>query len=336
MRHLRLFNDIMEIYNKHYVSYGDYSVTRLIDTPMRVQLSKRYGDIAIPNPRYQVGSFIGTAVHELVEKYLRMKYAGDEKVELEKTVAHPFMIPSHIRTPDYGDTFSNPNFKEQDDRIRMVAGKFDILYDKVDLIDNKAVNVWALIFDRNMVKWHEQQNLYAYLLHLRGTDIKTLTIAAWFKDWKEGDAIRDKTYPQDQYQEYKLELWPWDVTERLLESKLYDHVCCENFKDNDLPECSSEDRWERFPKGEVHQYAVMKNKFAKRAARVFKTMSEAREYVRGPWKGQTTDSFVEVRHAQRKRCEKYCSVCDYCNHYIEYCKKKKTDTLNDIIPISEI
>lgn len=304
----------MEIYNRHYVSYGDYSVTRLIDTPRRVQLHKRYGDIVTPNPRYQVGSFIGTAVHELIEKYLRMKYAGDEKVELEKTVAHPF---------------------ETARGIRMVTGKFDILYDKVDLIDNKAVNVWAIIFDRNMVKWHEQQNLYAYLLHLRGVDIKTLTIAAWFKDWKEGDALRDKTYPQDQYQEYKLELWPWEATEMFLEDRLSLHIVCEDDTDNDLPECSPDDRWERFPKGEVHQYAVMKNKFAKRAVRVFGTMEEAREYIR-TWKGQTADSFVEVRHAQRKRCTKYCSVCDYCNHYVEYCKKIKTNTLNTIIPISEI
>jgi hypothetical protein len=205
------------MYNQHYKSYGDYSVTGLIDTPRRVQLNKRYGEIAVPNPRYQVGSFIGTAVHELIEKYLRMKYSGDEKVELEKTVAHPFAIG---------------------DKIRMITGRFDVLYDKKDLIDNKAVNVWALIFDRNMEKWHEQQNLYAYLLHLRGTDVETINIAAWYKDWKEGDAIRDKAYPQDQHQEYQLKLWPWDVTEELLMDRLNIHVACEELSDTDLPKCS--------------------------------------------------------------------------------------------------
>lgn len=314
MKNLRLFNDIMEIYNKHYKSYGDYSVTTLIDTPRRVQLTKRYGAIAIPNPKYQVGSFIGTAVHKLIEQYLRMKYSDDEKVELEKTVAHPF---------------------ETARGIRLVTGKFDILYDAVDLIDNKVVNIWAIIFDRNMKKWNEQQNLYAYLLHLRGVDIKTLTIAAWFKDWKEGDALRDRTYPQSQHIEYKLKLWPWEQSEALLLSSLDAHTACEELADNDLPECSPEDRWERFPGGETHQYAVMKNNKAKRATRVFPTMSKAREFVR-TWTKQTGESFIEIRHAQRKRCERYCSINSFCNHYIEYSKEKKTNTLNTIIPIGEL
>jgi hypothetical protein len=79
----------------------------------------------------------------------------------------------------------------------------------------------------------------------------------------------------------------------------------------------------------------MKNKYAKRAIRVLDSMGKAREFIK-TWKTQTGESYVEVRHAQRKRCEKYCSVCDYCNHYVDYLKKKKTNTLNTIVPIGEL
>jgi hypothetical protein len=259
-------------------------------------------------------------VHELIEKYLRMKYSSEEDVELEKTVAYPFLLENSVENTE----------------IRIVTGRFDVLYGRKHIHDNKVVNVWAKIFDPKMKEWHEQQNMYAYLLHLKGTDVETININAWYKDWKEGDALRDRTYPQTQHEEYRLKLWPWQETEQFLLERLFLHAGCEQKDDKDLPACTPEERWERFPSGETHQYAVMKHDKAKRATRVFKTMTEATIYVREHPKGLSDKSFIEVRHAQRKRCEKYCKIKEYCNHYVEYAKKKKTNTLNEKVMLSEV
>jgi hypothetical protein len=310
---LKIFEDIMEIYSRHYRSYGDFSVTSLINPPRNVILTKRYGSIADTDPWYQTGSFIGTAVHEYIEKCLRLMYGNSDEIELERTVAVPFSVG---------------------DKVRIVTGKFDILHHRENLVDNKVVNVWARIFDPKWEKYTEQQNFYAYLLHLRGVDLKTINLMVWYKDWIEGNALRDKHYPQRPVEHFELPLWAWEDSAELLRQRLGILMFCDDVSDADLPECTPEERWERFPKGETAQYAIMKNDKAKRATRVFPTMEEAIKHARTV-KGVGADSFIEVRHAVRKKCEKYCSVNSFCNHYVEYCKKKKTDSLNEKVMLKE-
>ena len=113
------------------------------------------------------------------------------------------------------------------------------------------------------------------------------------------------------------------------------HVESEELKDAELPSCTREERWERFPKGESVQYAVMKSDKSKRAARVFGNLVDATKYIKGK-KGYGADSFIEVRYAVRKRCERYCSVKNFCHDYVEYLKEKKSDTLNDKIMMGDL
>jgi hypothetical protein len=218
---------------------------------------------------------------------------------------------------------------------RLVTGRFDILYDDKHMYDIKTTNVWKLIFDPKMEEWHEQQNLYAYLLHRRGIDVETINILAVYKDWRAAMALRDKKYPQDQVQEYQLKLWDWQESEDFLYDKLTMHMESEKQDDKDLPACTATDRWDRLPSGRAVEYAVMKNKKSQRALRVLPSLDKAIEYV-NKTKAVTADSFIEVRQGIRKRCVQYCEVNDYCNHFIEYSKKVAANKLNEIIPISKV
>jgi len=106
-------------------------------------------------------------------------------------------------------------------------------------------------------------------------------------------------------------------------------------EDDELPLCTPEDRWERFPEGVTKKYAVMKNKDAKRAARVLLSKSEAIKYCKTA-KGLSGASFIEVRYAQRKRCEKYCDVKMKCNTFITYWDDMVNGTLNDTVPMDYV
>lgn len=311
MRHIQIIKDAFAIYGKQYRSLGDYSATSLISPPRQVALSKRYGHLVEPTVDSQVASLVGTAVHEKMENLLHLANVKNPDYLLEKSVAHPFTI---------------------DGKMRLVAGRFDILHEEKHLFDIKTAKTWKLVFDPKMVDWHEQQNIYAYLLHCRGVDIESLNILAFYLDWIESSAIRDKSYPQSPIVQYELEKWSNTQTKEFIEHRLKLHLSAEDTADDDLPECTIEERWEREP-----SYAIMKNRNAKRATRVVKdgTFSDALEVARG-CKGLGVESYIEVRHSTRKRCEKYCSINGYCSHYQDYAAMKANVGLNSIFSLAEV
>jgi hypothetical protein len=225
--------------------------------------------------------------------------------------------------------------EEFSEEYRLVSGTFDILHKGRDLYDLKTVNVWKKVFDPDMVDWHQQQNIYAYLLGERGVKVETLNIIAIYKDWIKVQSLRDRSYPPHQICQYRLKMWKRNEQERFIWNRLQAHVACEKLADDELPECTPEERWERFPGGETVQYAVMKNDKARRALRVTPTLDEAITYANGS-RSVTTQSFIEVRHAQRKRCETYCPVAQFCDSYQRYVEKLQQGTLNDKIMIGDI
>lgn len=310
MENIKLLNRIVEIEATRYKSSGDYSVTSLIDPPRLTALKKRHGNEIKPQLSSVIPSIIGTAIHEYFIKLL-LKWTNKHKYEgysFEEEVSIKFMD-------------------------RLISGRYDIR-DITDLNDLKSCKVWKKIFDPEMEDWHKQQNLYAYLIYVdKGIKIKRLLITAIYKDWTEGSALRDKSYPQNQIEEYELDLWPLPKTEQFLKERVELHKSCEELPDDKLPACTREERWERFQGGHQIEYAIMKSKEAKRAAKVIRTTLDDAFNIATMMKGITKDSYIEVRYAQRKRCEKYCDVKDFCNHYLEYKSKKDNNNLNDYIPL---
>jgi hypothetical protein len=234
MNHIQIIKDAFEIYGKEY-------------PPRKVQLTKRYGHLCKPTIESMIAAMIGTAVHEKMEKLLRLASVKNPDYLLERSVVHPF--------------WSGPDGIE----TRLIAGRFDILYKEEDLYDIKTVKTWKLIFDPDMVDWHQQQNIYAYLLRARGIEIKTLNICAFYLDWIEANAIRDRNYPQSPIVQYKLKLWDWETIAKYIQKRLDAHVAAETMPDDQLPECTREEMWERLP-----EFAIMKNAKAKRATKVIR------------------------------------------------------------------
>jgi hypothetical protein len=311
MEHIKPLKDALSIHASHYKSYGDYSVTQLIDTPRRVRLYKRHGDKSLPTMASSLSSFNGTGIHNYFETCLTKFATMDSQYDLERTV-----------TEKVAD--------------RLITGKPDIVYAERDVYDLKNCKVWKLIFDPNMEEWTQQLNLYAYLLHLRNTEVENLYVIANYMDWIESQAVRDRQYPQAQAEQYKVDLWPWERTELFLQERIALHKSCEDVPDDQLIECTREERWERHDGGTSVRYAVLKHKKVKRATRVFDSMQEAVEYFKTAG-SLNTNSLIEVRYARRKRCEKWCQPMNqFCNAYIEYTGKLRNDSLNDYFTYDDI
>ena len=310
MEHILVLSRVAEMERERYSSSGDYSVTEIIDPPRLVRLKKRYGSEVIQPLSSVIPSMMGTAMHEYFEKYL--------KKWVFKTGYAGYTFEEQLETEVLG---------------RRLSGRYDIR-DNLDLIDIKTCKVWKKVFDPHLKEWTEQQNCYNYLLkESRNIEIKRLLITAIYKDWQEGQSLRNPDYPNDQVEEYELPKWPYEVTKQFIEGRLMLHIAAEDLEDDKLPACTREERWERFQGGHQVEYAIMKNAKSSRAIKLIKTnLDDALEASRS-MKGITKDSFIEVRYAQRTRCENWCNVKDYCNDYKSYAAAKQNNSLNDYIPL---
>jgi len=310
MENVVVLSRVAEMERERYSSSGDYSVTEIIDPPRLVRLKKRHGHEVEQPLSSVIASMMGTAMHEYFEKYLK------------KWV---------FKTGYGGYTFEEQ--LEIGMLERKLSGRYDIR-DNLDLIDLKTCKVWKKVFDPNLKEWTEQQNCYNYLIkEARNIELKRLLIIAIYKDWQEGQSLRNPTYPNDQVEEYELPKWPYQVTKDFIETNLRRHIAVEDVPDDELPACSREERWERFNGGHQVEYAIMKSPKSNRAMKLIKTNLDDALAAAQSMKGITKDSFIEVRYAQRTRCEKWCSVNIYCNDYKSYRAAKKNNTLNDYIPL---
>jgi hypothetical protein len=298
---------VAEMENERYKKSGDYSVTDIISPPRVVHLKKRYGHLAKKTLDGSIAAMLGTAIHEYFEKYLSLwvdkhgydGYTLEEQVQIER-------------------------------QGRRISGRYDIR-EGDQLYDLKSIKVWKLIFDPSLNEYHEQQNLYRLLVKLdKDIEINGLNIVAIYKDWQEGNALRDRAYPQQQVIEYELTRWDYVATERFLDEKLAELIRCEELSDEDLPVCSRDERWERHQGGETIHYGILKNRKAKRATKVVRggTLDDALIIARG-MKGMTADSVIEIRYAMPKRCIRYCDINESCSFYKHWCTKHKKGQVND-------
>jgi len=302
MIHSQIMKDILDVHAGHYSLQGDYSVTMLLDPPRIVHLNKRH---PVQQIDYDTNypSLIGTAVHKYIEECL--KRSESSKYRLEQRLFHNVSG-------------------------RKVSGAFDILDEHNDITDIKTCKTWSVIFDPDMEKWTQQQNIYAFLLHKNGIEVNNLYIQAVYLDWIESMSLRNRDYPDQPDPVYKLTKWPYDVTEEFLNSRVELMKKYEETPDDELPPCSSKEMWE-----DPTKFACFKTSKAKRAARVFNTIDDAIRYIKNTG-GYTNDSFIEIRHGRRKRCDKYCDVRQFCNHYRAYKARSDDSNLIEIIPYEQI
>jgi hypothetical protein len=186
----------------------------------------------------------------------------------------------------------------------VVSGKADLISPDGVLDDYKFTSVWSVAYAK--LEWEQQLNLYNLLYGLHGLKAKAARIIAVLRDWSKAKAVRESDYPQVGVVVRDIPLWnTYDQINFTLE-RVKLHQDAEKLADDDLPECTPEERWAKDP-----TWAVIK-KGNKRAKRVFKTEHEADGLIM-----ELGAAYVrEFRPgAQTVRCESYCAVKDFCNQY---------------------
>lgn len=187
----------------------------------------------------------------------------------------------------------------------LLSGQFDLYNGETETItDYKTASVWKVMF-ANYEDWKRQLLIYGYMLRKIGFNVGKGEIVAMLKDHNKRDSKYKEGYPKFPVQKvtFNFNDTDFEETKEWLRQKFADIEYCESLKDDDLPICTPEERYNSGDK-----YAVMK-KGRKTALRVLNSESEAEE-----WMTSNGGDFIENRPGEDKKCVDYCKVAPFCSY----------------------
>lgn len=264
---------------------GCISATTLLKGVKEILLTERHWDELADDVSDRLWALFGTAVHKLLEE------------------ANP-------------NAFTEEHFEkliETENGSVTVTGQVD-LYDMENKIvtDYKTASVWKVVF-KSFDDWKRQGEIYAWLMKENGLEVKKCRFIAMMRDWSVGEAERKPDYPQSQVHIFEFDIGEKELEEgkRLAYEKANAVLQAIKLSDDEVPPCSSEERWEKDT-----TWAV-KKEGRKTALKVCDTQKDAEEYLKGVDKG-----FIEERKGECGKCKRYCICKDFCNFYKENVKEK--------------
>lgn len=192
---------------------ADISTTRLISPPQIETLRYRHKDEIVEDVSERIWTLLGQATHVIAER------AADEKVISEKR----FFATMEGWT---------------------VSGAVDLI-EGTTLIDYKVTSVWTYIYKSRIEEWSAQGNVNRWLAAQNGiTNLDKMENILILRDWAKRDAGKKADYPQVQIVTQPLEVWPMEKAEAYVRERVLLHQKARASKDEDMPPCSVEDRWE--------------------------------------------------------------------------------------------
>lgn len=284
--HLNLPQPFVSAVESEYVpTPQQYSVTTVLNPSRYVILSRRHNSEVEQDVADMIWLLFGISFHSILEN----SRAEEEQLQEQYLKQDLGMFDKELE-----------GYK--------LSGKADLLDTKTNtMIDYKTTSVYKVMFG-DYEDWRKQLLMYAWLFRQQGYEVNKGQIVALMKDHSKSKAKFDRTYPQYPVKVIDFEFNDQDFIdiEKEIIDKFKELKRCEQLKDNELPMCSMEERW-----NDGNKYAV-KKKGNKRAERVFDTKEQAEKYMK-----DKEGYEIEERLGEDRRCLEYCSSCVFCPYWKE-------------------
>ena len=257
---------------------NEYRVTSLLKGIRETILERRHHDKIERDVSDMIWLLFGTAVHSVLEKHQE----GDQEIK-----------EARLKIP-IGDY--------------ILSGQFDLYNAETKtLTDYKTCSVWKVIHGE-YEDWRKQLLIYSYMLQSIGFPVEKAEIIALMKDHSKSQAKIKADYPKQPVRKITFTFTEKDFAEieSWLHQRFEEIAKAEKLPDDELPLCTPE---ERFNSGD--KFAVMR-KGRKTALRVLDSYEKAEE-----WMEYNGGDYIEVRKGEDKKCQDYCSACEFCNYYKE-------------------
>lgn len=301
-----------------------FSCTELIDAPKAQALRRRHDTEIEADVSDSFWTLDGSAVHYALERSNKNKgreRLSEERIYIEveksngtrKWAAYTLAVGQKITEASW--------YKPAAFYITVRFDNYE--YDEETIEDYKRCSVWEAIF--GLKKSREQQlNIGAYGLRLLGFPVKKLRACLFLKDCnarERADAKRrDTFYPEIDYKEFEPPVWDDNTIQEYIINRLKVHYQAIEAADDNIPECSPEERWYRGGK-----VAVMKDG-RKSAMRVFaeserKLADACLESLKKEDAKNAGKYRIEERPGNDTRCnpldpnKNYCPARKFCHYW---------------------
>ena len=264
---------VSAILNDTYEKLGDISVTRLIGAPRKHQLELRHDAEVVQDATDFLWSLLGQSIHEIFKRSDRD--GKDYLTEQRLTAACGGWV---------------------------ISGQPDLVTADGVVQDWKVTSVYSFLLG-DKPEWETQLNCYAWLLQENGYKVSALQIVGILRDWMQSKA-GEGNYPPVPFLLKDIPLWSKAARQRYVEERVAIHQFAVDAPDDELPECTDEERWAR-----PTTWAV-KKKGNKKAARVLASEAEAMTWIAG-----ASGFEIEERPGRNIRCEEYCAAAPFCNQW---------------------
>lgn len=194
------------IKNDPYQGGGDISVTKLIDSPKRRVLGKKFKDVVVVDVSEMTWALMGQAMHTVLER--------------SKTEA---LVEKRLYAEVDGWQVSG-----QFDRVHLEHGVMQ---------DWKVCSVYKYKGD---VAWERQLNCLRWLAVQNNMQVDKLQVVAIFRDWKKSEALRNPDYPQQNVMVIDVPVWDLDVAYAYVKQRVALH---KNAEVDQEYACTEDERW---------------------------------------------------------------------------------------------
>lgn len=281
------------VINDPYDSSGsNISATRLIAPPRIRVLEMRNWDLIEDDVSNRIFSLLGQSVHHILER---------SKLKVDLAERRLFY---------------------KDDKITngwTLSGQFDLLSRQGDLTDFKVTSAWAALdaLTNGKDEWENQLNVLDFLCrknqktltrYKKEVKVKSLNIMAILRDWSKLKVMQSDNYPRKQVVMIPIRRWSEEEQENYVQARIKLHQDAE--KTDDLPLCTAKERWRK-----EDSYALMLDN-RKTARRVLPTRQDMDKYMKDNKYVEGQGCKVVFRAGEDVRCQHYCSVNQFCSHFM--------------------
>lgn len=194
------------IKNDPYTGGGDISITKLIDSPRRRVLGKKFKDSVVVDVSEMTWALMGQAMHTVLER--------------SQTEA---LVEQRLYAEVDGWKVSG-----QFDRVHLEHGVMQ---------DWKVCSVYK---HKGDVAWERQLNCLRWLAVQNNMQVDRLQVVAIFRDWKKSEALRSLDYPKQNVMVIEVPVWSIAFAQNYVLERVQLHKSAEAGQD---VECSDEERW---------------------------------------------------------------------------------------------
>ena len=196
------------------------------------------------------------------------------------------------------------------------------LIEQPAVYDYKVTSAWAVMKDGGLAvkpDWKAQLNINYYIARMNGfAELDRAFVVTILRDWSYMNMVKNKDYPREQVVKLPVPLLRMELLEAFVKTRVQQHRQAEGLSDDELPECTPEERWEK-----PSCWAVYKSPQAKRAYKLCDTEAQA-DSVYESLGGDVTSAYIELRQGESPRCDRYCAGAPWCNQWAKMKGSMKT------------